>query len=145
MSERAVSTALSYVLLLGVAIIVVGGISVTAGELLETQQERAVEEELDVIGERVAADIMTADQLTQTESNTREVTVTSDPPRTVSDGRYTITITGDDPTRLVLESPGTGVTVETTVVTTTPISETRLRGGTLEISYGGDELVITNG
>ncbi|WP_306055569.1 DUF7266 family protein [Natronococcus wangiae] len=147
MTDRALSNVLSYSLLLAVTIVVVTGVSIAAGGLLESQQERAVQEELDVIGERMAADLQTADRLAQTESETKELTVTSNSPQTVSEGRYMVAIEGNDPTILTLEGPETGVTVETKVVTTTQIEETQLSGGTLEISYdsSADKLVVSNG
>ncbi|RQG89839.1 hypothetical protein EA462_07420 [Natrarchaeobius halalkaliphilus] len=148
MDDRALSTALSYALLLGVTVMLMGGLSVAAGGLLESQHERAVEAELDVIGERVTADLQTADRLTHTAGETESLAVRSSSPQLVSGGHYTIdVVNGGEETTLVVESADVDVTTETTVPTTTPVAETTVIGGELEITYDSesDELVIANG
>ncbi|RQG95836.1 DUF7266 family protein [Natrarchaeobius chitinivorans] len=146
MTDRALSYMVNYVLLLGVAVILVGGLSMAGSALLEGQHEQTVDAELDVIGERIAADISTADRLTQTEGEAETIRVVSDSPQFVSGGQYTITTETDGSDTIIrLESSDADVTKEKTINTTTPVDETRLTGGTLEISYdtGDDRLVIT--
>ncbi|RQH03187.1 DUF7266 family protein [Natrarchaeobius oligotrophus] len=148
MDDKAVSTALNYVLLLGITVLLMGGLSVAAGDLLETQHEGAVNAELDVIGERIVADLQTADRLTRADGTAETVLVRSSPPETISGGHYSVRIVhvGGE-TRLILESASADVTTETTVPTTTPVAETGLIGGPLEIRYDDEngELVIADG
>jgi len=61
--SRGVSTALGYVLNLGVAAILVTTLMLSAGTLVDDQRRVAVETELEVVGERVAADLASADRL----------------------------------------------------------------------------------
>lgn len=143
--DRALSHMVSYVLLLGVAIILVAGLSMAGSDLLTGQHEQTVQAELNVVGERVAADIATADRLTQTAGDQNRVRVTSDAPRTVSGGTYHLTVTNHGSvTTLTLESRDTGVTTEVNVTTATPVEDAELAGGTNVIEYddGNDRLVI---
>ncbi|MFP8952164.1 hypothetical protein ACLI4Z_04195 [Natrialbaceae archaeon A-arb3/5] len=146
MTERALSTGLSYVLLLGVTVILISGLSVAAGDLLQTQHEQTVESELNVVGERIAADLMTVDRLVQTSAEAETVSVVSNPPQTVSDGQYSVRIESENSnTKLVLESAETSVIVTTIAPTSTDVEETRLSGGTMTISYQDGSLVVSNG
>lgn len=149
-TDRAVSTAVGYILMVAVAAILLTGLSVAASDLVDRQDERTVRAELDVYGERLAADIATADRLVQQGSNPSTVNVTSELPATVSDHQYTISIgdgadTGGN-TTITLEADGFDRTVETGVANSTPIERTEVQGGTITISYDADadELVISN-
>lgn len=148
MTDRAVSTLVGYILMVGVAAVLLTGLTLAATGLVDTQDERTTHAELDVYGERLAADIMTADRLAHQGSETT-VTVTSELPATVNGHQYTITFEGNgDATTIILRSDDFDRTTETGVVTSASIvtDDREVRGGTITISYdsGEDELVISN-
>ena len=63
--DRGVSTILGYSLNLVVATLVVKGVLIAAGSLVESQRDQAARAELNVVGERLVADLETADRLAQ--------------------------------------------------------------------------------
>lgn len=143
-TDRGASTMIGYVTLLGVTVLLMGGLAIAAGGLIEDQQEVSVEGELRVVGDRVAADLLTADRLVQGPGDPETVRVTTSVPSVVSDVRYEITIepSGDGAT-VVLQTTDGRTTVERSVETETPVEdEGPIRGATIEISYEGDRLVV---
>lgn len=61
--ERAVSTTVSYTLTLAITGILVSGLLIAGAGFVDSQRERAAETELQVVGQRLAADIGAADRL----------------------------------------------------------------------------------
>lgn len=150
MTDRAVSTVVGYVIMVGIAGILLATLTLTASGLVDTQDERTAHAEMDVYGERLAADISTADRLAQQDSTKTTMNVTSDLPDTVNGHRYTITIGEEDDsdgtTTIVLQSDDFDRSVETGVANTTPIEHGEIRGGAVTITYDDTdgELVIKN-
>lgn len=141
------STALGYVLLLSVTVLLVAGLLISANGMMEDQREVSAEGELRVVGDRVAADVMTADRLVQGPGDA-DVVVTSEIPAAVSNTDYVITVEeGDDGVTLVLETADSRTVVETGVANTTPVVDdgSPIRSGTIEISYEDDRLVVRDG
>jgi hypothetical protein len=149
MTDRAVSTTLNYTLTLGISAILIVGLLTVGGNFVESQRNGVVDSELEVIGERLAGDIHTADRLVQADNETTTVTVTSRLPRRVSGSSYDIeVVTSDGNATLELTSDAIDRTVTTRVPNTTAISSTTVRGGTLEIVYNqsgsNDRLEVTD-
>ena len=61
--DRAVSATLGYVLVIGITTILISGLFLAAGGFVENQHERAIRAELEVVGNRLAADIAAVDRL----------------------------------------------------------------------------------
>jgi hypothetical protein len=110
--SRGVSTTLGYVLNLGVAAILVTTLMLSAGTLVEDQRERAVRTELDVVGERVAADLSSADRLARA-SDGGSVRYVVEVPARVAGTTYDVEIneSGNDTIVLVSDRPRVEVTV----------------------------------
>lgn len=105
-ADRGVSTAVGYVLNLAVAVILFSSLIVAGGGLVEDQRERVVRGELQVVGQRLASDLLAADRLAQTADG--DGRVRSDLPRGVagldyrirvasSGGSVTLVLTTSDP------------------------------------------------
>lgn len=144
--DRAVSTALGYVLSLAVASIVVVGLLAAAGGFVEDQRERAVRTEFDVLGQRVASDLATVDRLARA-GDDATVTVESELPRTVAGTQYQVRIVGDPSgATVVLHSSTPDVTVRVAVTNRTAIAPANVTGGPLEIAYNrtSDEVVVSS-
>lgn len=142
--DRGVSTVVGYVLNLGIATILITGLLITGASVVTDQRERAVRAELDVIGNRLAADLETADRLLR--AGEGEVTIRSSLPETVAGKQYQVTIlaTGDAVT-LELETSSPSITRTVSVGNTSTIETGTVDGGEVIINETGGALEVTNG
>lgn len=139
--SRATSTPLGYVLTLTIATLLVSGLLVSAGAVVEDRREAAAREQLEVAGQRLAADIATADRLV--EADGEEVAVRTDAPGTVVGGSYSVTVEatpGESRLRLTADDPD--VTVEVPFANQTAVRNTSVRGGDLRVVLDGNELEV---
>lgn len=149
MSERAVSSTLSYVLALSIAALLVGGLLIAGSDFVTTQRDVVVEEEMSVIGQQVASNIEKADRLNNASQGSTTVQVNRTFPETVSRSQYDIRL---DPTdsQVVLTSTSPEETVRVNVTTHTELSESTAGGGEVTVRAedtdgdGEKELVIDN-
>ncbi|MGB9963530.1 DUF7266 family protein [Halobacterium hubeiense] len=139
--DRGVSTALGYVLNVGVAAILVTMLLFSAGSLVETQRDRAVETELRVVGERVAADLAAADRLARA-SDGGSVRYAVDAPGSVAGFRYDVAINESGSGNVVLDADRSDVTVTVEFRTETPVEGGTVSGGDFVVTYDGGELEV---
>lgn len=143
--SRGVSTALGYVLNLGVATLLVTMLLLSAGTLVEDQRDRAAETELDVVGERLAADLAAADRLARTNDPTA-VRVEADVPVRVAGSYYTVSVNESMNGEIVLEADQPDVEVAVPFDTRTEVQASTVNGGDLAVVYvpENDTLVVTD-
>lgn len=148
--DRALSTALGYVLLLAVATLLVSGLLITTGSYVDGQRDRTAREGLSIAGQQAAGAIETADRLVaSSEADPSTLVVTQRLPRRIAGTGYTlaVNVTGGD-TVLELSPARPGAEPSDTVVipmaTGTPVDETRVQGGRIEVTYTGTELAVTS-
>jgi len=145
--RRGVSTAVGYVLNLAVALLLVTGLLVAASGLITDQRDRAVRTELNVLEERFAADIATADRLTRVaEGGGSRVAVTSDFPRRVAGRSYRISVTDYGSTvEIRLVEPRSDVSVIRRIPIETDVENTTRAGGPIRVGTDGNgTLVVTD-
>jgi hypothetical protein len=144
---RGTTTALSYVLALGIAMLLIGGLFMTTGSFLQDRREQTVRAELRVIGQQVAADYMTADRLSRITDENASVDVTHDLPGTVTGTQYTISARNTPTQKLLLSAHTPNVTVSISVSTQTPLESESVLGGSIGVRYdeNANTLVIRNG
>ena len=139
--DRAVSTALGYVLTLGIVTLLIGGLFFAAGDFVEGQHDRVVRSEFEVIGNRLAADVAAVDRLALAAGPGGEARLRTDLPRTAAGQPYELVVSPvageDDVYAITATMVRPAVTVEVRVR-----SETTLASGTVG---GGDVLVVYNG
>jgi hypothetical protein len=141
---RSVTSVLNYALMLGIVTLLVAGLLTGVGDLVESQQERAIRAQLDTAGNSLAADIETASRFVD-KTGGDEVRLRTELPDTVAGSHYTIEIddAGDDRYRLLIRS--SDPTVRTTVYVRSSVGVTgSVDGGQLLIEYEDGELVVTN-
>ncbi|MFB6132411.1 MAG: hypothetical protein ABEJ44_03270 [Halanaeroarchaeum sp.] len=142
---RGVSTVLGYSLNLVVATLVVTGVLVAAGSLVDSQREQAMRAEMTVIGERITANLETADRLAR-RTETGTVVVESDLPRRIAGSTYSIRIrteAGNASTVVTLDSSSIKVTIP--INNESVVVESRHTGGTLSIrERDSGALVVTD-
>lgn len=140
---RAVSVTVGYVMTLAISTLLLSGLFVAGGSFVETERERAAQGELTVVGERVAADLMTVGRLAASASGPGGLTV--DRPVTLPDraaGRsYRIRVTATETAGTVaVESDRTDAAVEVPFRTDAAVAvqNATVRGGDLRIRWDPD-------
>lgn len=141
MNDRAVSVTVGYAINLTVATLLLSGLFIAAGGLVESERERAVEAELDVVGGKIAAELQAADRMVAAGTEpTVEVRV--DLPRRIAGSDYTVTVE-DDQLELRTAEPDSEVTLLTR--TTVAVESGTVSGGTLDIEWrSGSERLVVN-
>ena len=144
---RAVSVTVGYILTLAVAALLLGVLVTGASGLLAGQSEIVVGDELDVVGNQLAANIDEADQLARiarddanaSETDGRVVLDVQLPDR-VSGSEYDIEI---DDGMITLEALNPEVTVEVDYPETemTIDAPDRFRGGSIQLVYDGGNTI----
>lgn len=146
-SDRAASSVVSFVMTLGISSLLISGLLVGTGGYVNDQRESTIREELEVVGQQLAADLSSADRLVR--GGGEDVAVTRSLPRRATGITYSVAVdpgaTGD-PTTIRLSTNDPAVTVELSVRTATPVEAATLPGGDLTVSYdsGSDALVVTD-
>lgn len=136
MRDRGVSHTLSYALTLGISTLLVVGLLTAGGSFVESQRNGVVDSELEVVGERLAADIATADRLVRMSDGSAHASVRSRLPASVADLSYTVEIVAADGNVSVeLTTPTLDRTVRTNVANTTAIAPGAVAGGDVRIAY----------
>lgn len=138
-ADRAVSTVVSYVVLLGVLAVLVSVVLVGATDYVDGRREQVIRSELEVLGNRLAADLTTADALAgSTDRGTVEIE--SALPERVARSHYRVSISdvpGPDSYALTLESTDPTVVVTVPLKIEQDLATGRYGGGDLVISYDG--------
>jgi|GEM_PF-1783850 len=148
-SDRAVSSAVTYSLIVVITLTLTTGLVVGTDALVGNQRDRAATEQLDVVGQRLVATIETADRLSATENDPDSLVITREFPRRVAGSQYHISV-ADAPS-----GSGSVVTLETVdseisasmrvdVHSVGGVGETEIAGGRTVVRYDdtADELVI---
>lgn len=143
--DRAVSTVLSFVLTLGISSLLIVGLLVSTGGFVDDQRQGTVRDELNVIGQQIAADIASADRLVQ--NGGTDVTISRPFPNEVTGVSYRIRITASGSVATIkLSTSQPSVTVQASVRTQTTVDGgTTLSGGDVQIVYTGSQLEVQNG
>jgi uncharacterized protein YcgI (DUF1989 family) len=139
-ADRGVSTAVGYVLILGITTILISGLLIAAGGTVEDRRDATARNTLDVVGQRIAANLMAADRLSRTDGATA-VAVTVDAPERIAGSGYVVRVNGSAST-ITLDSDGADATRSVAFVSQTPTATTAVRGGSLRIVLTAGELEV---
>jgi hypothetical protein len=138
--ERALSTPVGYTLNIAIATLLLTTLLVAGGGLVEDQRERVARAELNVIGERLAGDLLTADRLARSDASA--VTVRSQLPARAGGIGYRVVVSSPGG-NLTLTTSNPDVSVEVPVGSETTVAAGEVRGGDLRIEYDGSQLVVS--
>ncbi|WP_338728233.1 hypothetical protein [Haladaptatus sp. DJG-WS-42] len=144
MDNRGVASTLNYILGLGIATVLVVGILIAGGNLIEDQREQVIRNELSVLGQQMVNDISAADRFT---AEGGAITIERDLPTLVAGEHYRITViheTGDEYS-LLLRSSRTDVSVQIDFRAETTITESSVDGGSVSIVGDGTAVEVQNG
>lgn len=146
--ERAVTVPLNYALMASIVALLAVGLLAGTGGFVEDTQEQAVRSGLEVVGNRIATDVSTADRLAGTLDGSGSVESTTDLPEYVAGTTYQVTITGSQAADgdwehdIVLTTTDPEVSVTVPVRTRRPISAGTFHGGRIVVSSDGTDLGV---
>lgn len=132
--DRGVSTSLGYVLNLGVAAILVTTLLFAAGTMVDDQRDRAVDTELRVVGERVAADLSAADRLARA-SDGGTVRYVVEAPPSVAGRTYDVQVNESGNDMVVLDADRSGVSIAIEYHADLHVNATTEASGDLVVVY----------
>lgn len=146
-SDRAVSSALTYGLVVVITVSLTGGLILGADALVNDQREKAVRGQLDVIGQRLASTVETVDRMGQADGTTT-ARITREFPRRTAGAQYRIRVVqagSPDRGTIYVEARDLGVTRRVPVrLSSTTLEETRLNGGPLRVVYDSGTVRVEN-
>lgn len=148
--DRGVSPVFAYVLTLGVTTLLIAGLLIAANGYVEGQREAVGENELQVIGQQVSADISAVDRLSRTDSAST-ASVRREIPRTVVGSTYKVHVRtdGEGPTDpyLEVETSDPNVTVQVGIVLAqqSSLAASTVGGGSIVVEYVDGDLEVRNG
>lgn len=141
-SDRAASVALNYAITIGIATMLMTGLLWATGDLIEGRQKIAAQTELEVVGERFAANIVAADRLAQADAE--EVVVRAFLPPTVAGTAYTISVNASaGSSELVLETFKPEVRTTVPFENATAIQQSTINGGNIRIELIAGTLEVS--
>ena len=138
--ERGVSTTLTYVLTIAVTTILISGLIVAAAGVVGDQRERAVRNELGVVGERLSSELASADRLVVPDADAAVRLRTTHPERVVGSD-YSVALLASAPGPcarypcLVLNATDPDETITVPFATQTPVRPTSVEGGRVVVVY----------
>jgi len=137
-TDRAVSTTVGYAIALSITTILVSGLLVSAGHVVDSREKTTVRSELEVVGERVVSGLMAADRLAATDG-ANDVAVSVNLPSRVAGNGYSIEIKSDE---VILEADSVRTSVTVPVETSTTLSTGTVSGGSIRIELSGGNLEV---
>jgi len=133
--DRAVSVTVGYVLNFAMAALLISGVLVAGGGLIESQTKQVTTNELTVVGQQVADELSSADRLVRA-GDVSALSIRSDLPRRTAAGAYTINITVDgNDGAIVLETSSPEVSVTVPFRIQSDLQADRVQGGPIRIEY----------
>lgn len=154
-TDRAVSTAVGYVLTLTISAMLVSGLLFAGGQFVDDEREQVTREELTTLAEQLAASLSDADRMAAS-GDANSIRVAADLPTRVAGNTYLVAVSTEPtpsgrPNRTVvtLTSSGVDVSASVTFPTTREAAPREVSGGRLVVvvrDVDGDgerELVTT--
>lgn len=152
--DRAVSIAITHVMTIGITALLITGLLMGAGNLLDLERERGAESSLTTIGERLSGELSSVDRLA--DEPTDNVTLRVDHPRQVSGSIYRVELRGDpddcdsplhaaSEACLVLTATDENVDVMVPVRNESPVTDSQALGGPITIVHEGGAISIESG
>lgn len=139
--NRAVTSALTYALVIAIVVTLTGALLIGTETYITQQRQQTVQDQLDIVGQRLAATISTADRLAATDGSVSSTGITRHFPSVLAGSRYTIAVEETDPARneyrLHIEARDLDISSDATVRLSdgTDLSETTVNGGSLRVVY----------
>lgn len=152
--DRAVSIAITHVMTIGITALLITGLLMGAGNLLDAERERGAEASLTTIGERLSGELSSVDRLAADSAD--DVTMRVDHPREVSGSTYRVELRGDpaacdgplhaaSEACLVLTATDENVEEMIPVNVEAGIDDSQALGGPITVTHDGGNVSIEGG
>lgn len=150
--DRGVSVSVNHVLAIGITAILISGLLIAVGGLLDHQQRLAAENDLDAIGNALGAEVERVDDLAAGRGNAT-VAVTTDHPASVAGGTYHVALAAGDDCHtplsrsdacLVLRSNG-GASEVIPLHNRSRVDPAVVQGGAVRVVYDGGAITLEDG
>lgn len=139
-SDRGVSTTVSYVLALGITTLLATGLIFAGGQFVADQRERAVQTEMQIVGEQLASDIEQLDRAIGADPTRIDAgEITRRLPNTIAGESYVVELRGGPNASLQLRTESPDVSVTIPIHNMTAIGPSVTTGGTVVVRYDADE------
>jgi hypothetical protein len=139
--ERAVSVTVGYVLTLAIGAVLLSGVVIGIGGVVDSQTERVVRGDIAVVGQTTVANLESADRLARAAETDRPpgaalptVAVDVDLPDRIAGRPYRIAVDGE---AVTLRTDDPEAVAEIPHVAALPVESSRVRGGPIRIRYNG--------
>jgi len=139
--ERAASVTVGYVLTLAIGAVLLSGIVIGIGGVVDSQTDRVVRGDLAVVGQTAVANLESADRLARAAETDRPagagdatVAVDVDLPTRIAGRPYRIAV---DNGSVTLRTDDPEAVAEVPHVASFPVEPSRVRGGPIRIRYDG--------
>ncbi|WP_123535049.1 DUF7266 family protein [Halosimplex salinum] len=149
MDDRAVSSAVSYVLIIALAFTLTTGLVLGTESLVENQRQDTARQQLEVVGQQLASTVMNVDRFNETEAVPETAAITRQFPQRAAGSQYQVGVLVDDRDAgrytLYLDAVDSNTNVTVPVRTAdSDLRPVRVNGGTLRVTYvdATDEVVI---
>ncbi|MFP8889390.1 hypothetical protein ACLI4U_06425 [Natrialbaceae archaeon A-CW2] len=150
-TDRGVSIAITHVLTIAITTVLISGLLISAGALLEGERDRSADRSLETIGERLAGELSKVDSMATDDDTTVNMTV-NHPARAASE-RYTVTLretcneaplleNGTSCLHLTTQSGNVDVYVPVTVDVD---GDSEVHGGAIEIVHEDGDIRLERG
>lgn len=139
-SERAVSSALTYSLVAAITLSLTAGLIIGTETLVNDQRQQTVQNQLDIVGQRLASTVMAVDRMGEQDGTTITSVTREFPQRTVgSQYRIRVTRTAASADRGTIHVESRDSDISTTVPVrlsgATLERNTKVNGGTVRVVY----------
>lgn len=140
-TDRGLAVAVEYAMTLGIAGLLLVGITAGITDVVETQKQQVTDEQLQLVGERIAGDIETASRVVaQTDPTKQGAYETLQPyPDSIAGDPYTVTITKD---YIRVSSADGSLMHQANHTAQLPVKGATVRGGELRIGWNGEALTV---
>jgi len=136
-SDRALSVTVNYVMSIGIATLLLSVLIVSTGASIEDRREEAIRAELEVVGQRLAASIESADRLAG--AGGEDVVLDVALPERLAGKAYEVQVSpGPGSPDLLLETSDPAVSVSVGFTNSTPVESKTVSGGTLRVVLADD-------
>lgn len=147
LDDRAVSTAVSHAMTLGITAIMLTGLMVGSSQMVTDQREYVVEQGLEDVSSAVVSDLMRMDQFNTTGTS---VAFETNHPDRIGGRPYTIDVHSDSAGTTVFLNSSASVAHDSVPVrfaNQTAVCESSVDGGAVEVAYdpGADCIELRNG
>lgn len=130
---------IEYTLTLVIATILLGALVSTTAGIVDDQHDSAIRSELEILGQGLAADLMTVDRLVETGGSTVELETAM--PTHVAGSSYGVEIDATE-SEIILESHDPEISTTVSFDNTTPVEPVDVGGGDLVIVLEDDHVEV---